>query len=162
MGVKDNFAREEWQSLLKAPMLVSYAISGAAPSGEEGYIQEMAAVADAIVEGGQQAAQDSLVSAVVADIVAGAEDEQRGQTETISVKEVKDRALENCRSVAALLQTKASAEEADAYKRWLVAVARKVASAAKEGGIFGLGGRQVSEGEETTINAIAEALGIQA
>jgi hypothetical protein len=162
MGVKDKFAPEEWRSLLKTPMLVSYTVSGAAPSGEEGYVQEMAAVADAIVEGGQQAAQDSLVSAVIADIIANAEDEQRGQTETISVKEIKDRALENCRSVAALLQIKARAEEADAYKRWLLAVARKVASAAKEGGIFGLGGRQVSEDEVGTINEIAEALGIQA
>ncbi len=160
MGAKDKFAPEEWKSLLKSPVLVSYAVSGAAPSGEEGYIQEMSAVADAIIEGGQRAAKDSLLAEVVADIVANAEDEQRGQTETISVKEVKDRALENCRAVAALLKTKASAEEANEYKSWVVGVAHKVASAAKEGGIFGFGGTQISGSEVATINEIGEVLGV--
>src|ERR1044071_4275899 len=108
MSVKDRLTPEEWRSLLRAPMLVSYAVAGAAPSGEDGFIQEMSAVADAIVEGGQGAANGSLLASVVADIVANATDEQRGQTEKLSVKEVRQRALENCRSVALLLQTKAS------------------------------------------------------
>ena len=162
MGIRDNFTTEEWKSLLKAPMLVSYAIAGAAPSGEEGFIQEMSAVADAIIEGGQQAAKASVLEAVVADIVANADDEQRGPTEKISVAETRNRALDNCRSVAALLQTKASPEDADAYKRWVLAVAQRVAAAAKEGGIFGFGGKQVSESEVATINEIATALGIAA
>lgn len=162
MGIRDNFTPEEWKSLLKAPMLVSYAIAGAAPSGEEGFIQEMSAVADAIIEGGQQAAKESLLEAVVADIVANAGDNQRGPTEKISVGDIKNRALDNCHSLAALLQAKASPEEADAYKRWLLAVAQKVAAAAKEGGIFGFGGKQVSESEVATINEIAAALGVEA
>jgi hypothetical protein len=162
MSIKNNFTPEEWKSLLKSPMLVSYAVAGAAPSGENDFIQEMSAVADAIVEGGQQAAKDSLVAAVVAGIVANAEDEQRGATETISVKDVKGRALEHCRSVADLLQTKAGAEDADAYKRWVVSVARKVAAAAKEGGFLGFGGTQVSESETATIGEIESALGVHA
>lgn len=52
--MKDKFTPEEWRSLLNAPMLVSYVV--AASSGEDGFIQEMSAVADAIVEGGQGAA----------------------------------------------------------------------------------------------------------
>ncbi len=160
MGVKDKFAPEEWKSLLKIPMLVSYAVVGAAPSREEGFIQEMSAVADAIVEGGQGAAKDSLLGAVVADIVANAEDEQRGQTEKISVSEVKESALASCRSVAELLQTKASAEEAGEYKRWVIGVAYKVAAAAKEGGVFGFGGTQISGSEVATINEIGEALNV--
>jgi len=72
MSVKDRFTPEEWMSLLKTPMLVSYAVVGAAPSGEDGFIQEMSAVADAIVEGGEGAVKDSLLASVVADIVANA------------------------------------------------------------------------------------------
>lgn len=162
MGIKEKFTTEEWRALLKAPMLVSYAIAGSAPSDEEGYIQEMSAVADAIFEGGEAASKDSLVSEVVANIVANAEENERGQTEKISVGDTKERALANCREVAALLQTKASAEDADAYKRWLLAVAQRVASAAKEGGIFGFGGSQVSKSEVATIGEIATALGVQA
>jgi hypothetical protein len=160
VGSKEKFTPEEWRSLLKAPMLVSYAVAGAAPSDEKGYIQEMSAVADGIIEGGQATAKDSLLGEVVANLVANAEDEHRGQTEKISVSEVKERALVNCREVAALLQSKVSAEEADEYKRWLVAVARRVAAAAKEGGFFGFGGAQVSQSEVATINDIASALGL--
>lgn len=160
MSMKDKFTPEEWRSLLKTPMLVSYAVAGAAPSREDDFIQEMSAVADAIVEGGQGAAKDSLLAAVVADIVANAVDEQRGQTEKLSLKEVTQTALENCRSVAHLLQTKASAEEAGEYKRWIIGVAHKVAKAAKEGGLFGYGGEQISGGEVEIINQIGEAIAI--
>lgn len=160
MSVKDNFTAEEWKSLLKAPMLVSYAVAGADPSGQDGFVQEMSAVADAIVEGGDGATKDSLLSAVVADILANADDEQRGQTEKIAAGEVKARALENCRAVSALLQAKASAEEASEYKRWIINVAYKVAAAAKEGGVFGFGGTQVSGSEVNIINEIGEAINV--
>ena len=160
MSVKDNFTPEEWRGLLKTPMLVSYAVAGAAPSSEDGFIQEMSAVADAIIEGGEGAAKDSLLAAVVADIVANAVDEQRGQTEKLSVKEVRQRALENCRSVARLLPTKASAEEAGEYKRWVIGVAHKVAQAGKEGGLLGYGGEQISGAEVEIINEIGEAIAV--
>ena len=158
MSVKDKFTPEEWNSLLRTPMLASYAVVGADPSKEEGFIQEMSAVADAIIEGSQGAMKDSLLGAVVADIVANAEDEKRGQTEKMSVGDVKGRALENCRTVAALLQQKASPEEAQEYKSWVVRVAHHVASAAKEGGFLGFGGAQVSGSEVETINEIGAAL----
>jgi hypothetical protein len=160
MSVKDKFTPEEWKGLLKAPMLAGYAVAGAAPSGQSDFIQEMSAVADAIIEGGQRATKDSLLSAVVADITANAEDEQRGQTEKLSVGEVKERALANCREVASILKAKAGAEEADEYKRWVVGVAYKVAAAAKEGGLLGFGGEQVSGSEVEIINEIGEAIGV--
>ncbi len=68
MSVKDNYTAEEWKTLIKAPMLVSYAVAGADPSGKDGFMQEMSAVADGIVEGGERATKDSLLGAVVADI----------------------------------------------------------------------------------------------
>ena len=162
MGVKENFTPEEWRALLRAPMLVSYAVAGAAPSDEDGYISEMSAVADAISESEERAAKDSLISEVVANIIANAEDDARGPTEKIAVADVKERALANCREIAQLLQAKASAQEADDYKRWLLGVAQRVAAAAKEGGIFGFGGAQVSKTEVATINELATALGVQA
>ncbi|HKR02173.1 MAG TPA: hypothetical protein VJT09_15965 [Pyrinomonadaceae bacterium] len=158
MGVKEKFTTEEWKSLLRAPMLVSYAVAGSDPSGKEDFIKEMSAVADAIIEGGQGARQDSLVSAVVSEIVANADDDQRGQTEKVSNAEVKGRALENCRAVAGLLREKAPAEDADEYKKWIVRVAHRVASAAKEGGFLGFGGTQISDSEVEIINEIGAAI----
>src|SRR5687768_13163097 len=158
MSVKDNFTPEEWKSLLRAPMLAGYAVAGAAPSKQEDFVREMAAVAEGIVEGEGRAAKGSLLGTVVADIIANAEDEQRGQTEKLSVEETRNRALETCRAVAGMLESKVSPEEAYEYKRWVLVLAERVAAAAKEGGLFGFGGEQVSGSEVATINDIGEAL----
>jgi hypothetical protein len=160
LSVKEKFTPEEWKSLLKAPMLAAYAVAGSAPSKQDDFIKEMAAVADGVVEGERSAPKDSLLGAVVAEIIANAEDEQRGQTEKLSLAEVRTRALETCRAVAAAVESKVSPEEAYEYKRWVLVVADKVAEAAKEGGLFGFGGEQVSGAEVATINEIGEAINI--
>lgn len=160
MNSKDKFTPDEWKSLLKAPMLAAYAVAGAAPSKQDDFIREMAAVADGVVEGEQRAAKDSLLGTIIAEIVANAEDAQRGQTEKLSLDEVRSRVLETCRDVAAALETKADAQEAYEYKRWVLVVAEKVAAAAKEGGLFGFGGEQISGSEIATINEIGEAIKI--
>jgi hypothetical protein len=158
LNVKENFAPAEWKTLIKAPMLVSYAVMGAAPSGGTGYVQEMKAVADGIVDASEQAAAGSLLHAVVGDIKANATDELRGPTETVSVGEIKDRAIELCREVVGILQSKADARDADDYKRWLLAVGQRVAQASKEGGFLGFGGARVSDSEAATLNEIAAVL----
>jgi uncharacterized membrane protein len=160
MSVKNKFTPDEWKSLISAPLLAAYAVAGASPSKQDDLIGEMAAVAEGVSEGEQRAPGDSLLGAVIADIVANAEDEQRGQTEKLSLDDVSVRARETCRAAAAALETKVSAEEAYEYKRWVLVVAEKVAAAAKEGGIFGFGGEQISGSEVATINEIGEAIGI--
>lgn len=160
MNTRDKFTPDEWKNLLKAPMLAAYAVAGAAPSKQEDFVREMAAVAEGVIEVEHRVSKDSLLSAVIADIVANAEDEQRGQTEKLSLDEVKGRALDTCRAVSAALDARVSAEEAYEYKRWVLVVAEKVAAAAKEGGLFGFGGEQISGGEIATINEIGEAIGI--
>jgi hypothetical protein len=160
MSVKDKFTHDEWKSLLKAPMLVGYSVAGAAPSNQEDFVREMAAVAEGVIEGEHRVSKDSLLGVVIADIIANAEDEQRGQTEKLSLDDVKARALDTCRSVAAVLETKVSPTDAYEYKRWVLVVAEKVAAAAKEGGFFGFGGEQISGNEIATINEIGEAIRI--
>lgn len=160
MSVRDKFTPEEWKSLLKAPMLVAYSVAGAAPSRQEDFAREMAGVAEAVIEVEHNVAKDSLLGEVISDIVANAEDDRRGQTEKLSLDEVKVRALETCRTVASTLETKVDANEAYQYKRWVLVVAEKVAAAAKEGGLFGYGGEQVSGSEVATINEIGEAIRI--
>src|SRR5262249_661751 len=54
---------------------------------------------------------------------------------------------------------KASRDEAEGVKRWLVTIAQRVAEAAKEGGFLGFGGIKVSGAEADTIREIARALG---
>ena len=49
-------------------------------------------------------------------------------------------------------------EEADEFKKWLLAIGRRVAEASNEGGIFGFGGEQVSAAEKNVLRQIAFAL----
>ena len=160
MSVRDKFTPDEWKNLLGVPMLAAYAVAGAAPSKQEDFVREMAAVAQGVSEGEQRAAGGSLLGAVIADIVADAEDGRSGPTERVSAGDIRSRALEACRTANAALGAKVSAEEAYEYKRWVLAVAERVASAAKEGGLFGYGGEQVSGGEVAAINEIGEAIGV--
>jgi hypothetical protein len=61
--------------------------------------------------------------------------------------------------VAALLEKKAKPDEAQGFNQGLVFVAQKVAEAAKEGGLLGFGGPQVSEEEAATIKDLSRSLG---
>lgn len=160
MSVKDKFTSEEWNHLLRAPMLAAYAVAGAAPSRQEDFVREMAGVAEAVVEVEHSVAKDSLLGEVIADIVSNAEDDKRGQTEKLSLDDARVRAIDTCRKVAATLETKVSPEEAYQYKRWVLVVAERVAEAAREGGAFGFGGEQISGSEIAAINEIGEAIRI--
>jgi hypothetical protein len=160
MSVKQKFSPEERAVLLRTPILTAHAVAGAASSRREDFVREMAAVAEGVVEGEGRAPKDSLLGAVIADIVANAEDGRRGQTENVSPGEVRSRALDACRAAAAAVEVKVSAEEAYEYKRWVLVVAEKVAAAAKEGGMLGFGGEQVSGGEVAVINELGEAIRI--
>ena len=54
---------------------------------------------------------------------------------------------------------KVTPEVANEYKEWTLAVALKVANAAKEGGFMGFGGTQYSESEQALMGEIEAALG---
>ena len=75
-------------------------------------------------------------------------------------KQAKAHALDACRTLATIMDRKASRDEADGVKRWLVMIAQRVAEAAKEGGFLGVGGTRVSRAEVAAIRDVASALGV--
>jgi hypothetical protein len=58
-----------------------------------------------------------------------------------------------------IVTAKATPEEASGYRAWVVQSAKNAADAAKEGGFFGIGAVQVSEGEGAFLAKIEEAMG---
>jgi hypothetical protein len=66
--------------------------------------------------------------------------------------------LEELRAVDAIVAAKATPEETDAFRAWLVATAQAAAEAAKEGGFMGFGAVRVSEGEQTMLDQLRAAL----
>ncbi len=74
--------------------------------------------------------------------------------------DVKTKSIEALRQVSAVLAAKAPGDAA-AFKSWLRQVSQRTAEAASEGGgLFGLGGVQVSEAEKGTLAEISNALGV--
>jgi hypothetical protein len=58
-----------------------------------------------------------------------------------------------------ILEEKATPEEVDAYKRFVVTVAQAVASAHKEGGFLGIAGKEISDAENEALDEISRTLG---
>ena len=67
---------------------------------------------------------------------------------------------EELRGVNELVTAKATPEEAEAFRRWLVAAAQATADAAKEGGFLGFGAEQVSAGEQRMLDQVRAAVGV--
>lgn len=160
MTTKADYTAEEWQVLMQAPMLTALNVIAASPSGPVGVVQEMLAVTKAVLDSVEPAPGHELVAAVAAEFK-----ETKGEAaimKGLKAEELKSRSLEGSRQVAALLDRKATPEEAAAFKQWLTEMARRAAEAAKEGGFMGIGGTQVTEAETAALHEVNEALGLGA
>ena len=160
MATKADFTQEEWSQIQRAPFMAGLAVVAASPSGPFGVVKEMFAVGKMLAEVKTQGSPNDLVKALVGDLETGAREqsapaELKGKTPD----QVKSYAIQSLRQVAALVEKKAKPDEAQGFNNWLVAVAQKVAEAAKEGGFLGFGGTQVSEQEAATIKELSATLG---
>jgi hypothetical protein len=68
---------------------------------------------------------------------------------------VHDEAVAGLRDAVAILERVATQDEVVEYKRFVYALAESVARAHKEGGFLGIGGTQVSPGEQAALDEIA-------
>jgi hypothetical protein len=164
MPHRDAFTAEEWTDLSLAPMLASFAVTAADPSGLVGVVKEGSATAWSM-----KAAQDpagTLASEIVATYETG---EGRGAARGALREIVRGRkpaeataeAIARLAEVARLVEARAPTE-ATAFKSWISETARAVAEAGTEGGFLGFGGEKVSEAERRTLADIDTALGIPA
>jgi hypothetical protein len=157
MSTKADYTMEEWELLLKAPVMAAMAVVAASPSGPIGLLQEMFAVGKGFLARAEETA-NPLIAAVVADVKAGGRPSMPAERPR-DLSAVKAQALGASRAVAALLDRKAPGE-AEGFKRWVLATARHAAEAAREGGFLGMGGVQVSDAEKAALAEVAGALGV--
>ena len=162
MAKKTDFTSEEWQLILSMPQVASLYIALASPSNPLGLAQELIASTKGIVETLKTSSGNELLDEVGADIREKVEKRERLEPPlktSNDLKDMKAQCLQACREVAALLSQKAPAD-AQAYKQWVYQAAYNSANAAKEGGVFGIGGERVSEAETAALQEIATALDI--
>ncbi len=162
MANKSSFTQEEWSRLVASPVVASMAITAADPGGLWSLLQESMSSGWALLEAKQNANTNPLVKAVAEAFTTGdARTSARGHVQTVfqgsQVAQLKDRAIDELRSVASILDAKAPADAA-AFKDWLKNIAQKAAEAATEGGFLGFGGVAVSDAEKATLAQISAAL----
>ena len=138
------FSPEEWTAVLEGPTSAGMIVVTAARGGT---IRESIAMSKAYVEARSQHGESELLD----DIVAAKP--KTDHTRYHSAEEVRENGLKHLRDAVALLESKATAEEVDEYRRFVLALADKVAAAHKEEG------QSVSPAETEAIEQITAALG---
>jgi hypothetical protein len=68
-------------------------------------------------------------------------------------------AAERLRDAMGIVESKGSPEEADSYKKFVMTLAQAAASAHKEGGFMGIGGKEISDAENQALDEISTTLG---
>jgi hypothetical protein len=159
MTTKADFTDEEWARLERAPIVAGMAISLADPGGPIEALKETAASVKTILETAKTGGDGELVDAVAKDVAAMAQQRQNPVGDfkpkgAMAGEEI----LEELRAVNGILTEKATAEEADAFRKWLLGAAQRTADAAKEGGFMGFNAERVSEGEQRMLDKLGEVL----
>jgi hypothetical protein len=148
MTRKADFNAEEWSLVLEGPPVAGMVVMSAHRGGS---IREAISMGKAY-----QAAQKEESAQLVQEIVSARPEFDRNRYKT--PEELRERGLTRIREAVNLLESKATAEEVDEYKQFILDVADTVANAKKEGGVLGIGGKPVSEEEKRAIDEIAQTL----
>jgi hypothetical protein len=144
MTSKAAFSPDEWKVVLEGPPTAGMIVITAAHGG---MWRETFAMSKAYAEARAQHGESELLD----EIVAANPKVDRARVH--SYQEFRDHGLGHLRDAMALLESKATAEERDDYRRFVVNLANKVAAAHREEG------QDVSAPEAAAIEEITAALG---
>jgi hypothetical protein len=158
MTTKTDFTEEEWARLKRAPFVAGMAISLADPGGPIEAVKETAATLKTVT-GAAGSGRGELVDAIARDVTEQARERKSPLAGfkpkgTMAGQEIVDELAAANR----LVSEKATPEEAEAFREWLLAAAQEAANAAKEGGFMGFRAERVSEGEQRMLDKLREVL----
>lgn len=143
MTGKSDFTEEEWKTVLEGPPSAGVIVAAADKGGT---FRESFAMAKAYVEARKEHGQSALL-----DEIESAKP-QIDHSRFHSYDELKAHGLQNLREAIGVLEGKATPEEIDAYRRFVLSVAQRVASAHREDGM------EVSGLEQAAIDEVTAAM----
>ena len=149
MTKKADFNAEEWSTIAEAPLLAGMRVIKAARGGT---IRESLALGQTYAKARQQQGESELLDDLVSAPPSVDPNRARAAGDLASASS------ERLREALRVLDEKASPEEVDAYKRFVLTAAEAAANAHKEGGFMGVGGKQVSDEEQAALDDIAATL----
>ncbi len=145
-----DFTDNEWNDVAVLPVLVGYAIAKVEDSGMVGNFREirtlMATIAD---EAPDNAARALIEAASTIDVK-----DKIDEFEVHSPDVLADVAVSACAQMSRVLDDRADAAEATAYKTWVLDVGYRVANTAKESGV------RISAPEVHLLDRVMGALGL--
>lgn len=146
MTKKADFNADEWAKVGEGPLLAGMRVITADRGGT---IRESIAMSKVYAHARQQQGSSELLDELVA--TPPAMDPARAQA-------ARDDAIEGLREAVRVLEEKATSEEVDAFKGFVREVAQATARAHKEGGVLGVGGKEISPSEQTALDEIEAVL----
>lgn len=156
MTGRTDFTTEQWLTLLDAGPAIARAVASAA--GSRGQTEhELDAFVDIVQDAASSESGDALLGELITEL------SQRlasGSVPPASADPYYE-GIETARRAGAILSVVAEPAQAEAIRNWLMRVADQVARSAREGGLLGLGGDDVSRPEQDAISEIAYALGAE-
>jgi len=153
MTKKSDFNAEEWSLVLEGPPIAGMTVMAAERGGT---LRESVSMGKAYTEARQAQGAGELLDEIVA---ANPEfDRQRFR----SAEDLKTQGPRRLTEAVQLLDQRATPQEVDAYKSFILDLADRVARAHKEGGVLGLGGKEVSASEQAALDQIRAVLGSDA
>ena len=147
MTTRAAFSPEEWKTVLEGPPSAGMIVITAARGG---MFRETIAMSKAYADARRSHGHSELLDEIVA--AKPTVDHKRHH----SFDELKAAGLGHLRDAVALLESKASPEEVEEYRRFVLTLANTVAAAHREHG------QSVSPAEADAVNQIAAALGTTA
>jgi hypothetical protein len=155
MAGRDDFSSAEWKLLNQAVDAASIAVMAAQPGGAVQEREEMLEAWRASAD--QPFADNQLVLSLIRNRDAlGEEMRLRGSREeslsNVSAEQTRAQAVDLCRQAAAVLAAKASPEERDGYREWVLYLAQGVATTHRDAGA------SVSPAEQAVLDDITAAL----
>jgi hypothetical protein len=156
---KSDFSDEEWVRIRRAPFVAGMAISLADPGGPIEVARETMA---SLRSASEPPSEKELLLAAAHDIQAQVREKQNplGGFKPTNAALAGREVLEELRGVNEIVTEKGTAEEAEAFRQWLLTTAQAAADAAKEGGFMGFGAEQVSKGEQAMLDQLRSTLGV--
>ena len=152
MTKKAEFNAEEWSTVVEGPV---YAGMQVVTADRGGTIRESLAMGrvyrDARDKQGESELLDELATSPPSIDPARVK-EAGGDMATVARQRITE--------AVQIVESKATPEEADGYKRFVMTVAQAAAGAHKEGGFLGIGGKEISSAEEQALDDIAATLGV--
>jgi hypothetical protein len=157
-----EYTDEEWGLIVGLPLSVVVAASNVESDSSRATQSESNAGMEAISVGRESASP--LVAQVATELLSRTGDPEAGEEPpqiqpgdpAAFAADVIARASE----AAEVLSGKAPAEEAEAYRHWLVSIADDVITAAKSGAVLGIGGERVTPAERTFRDDLADTLAV--